>query len=389
MLRSLAVVCVVASISAPVLADAPDLKQQLSQTRRDFMKQMREATNTKQRNAAFNEHQAELRKLAAEGERASPRDHATLATIYSELREWQQSVQHASQALEQGKPNLQMFIYQISGLAAIDDLAAAERALAKAQKELPDSADDLALQELRIDQARINKLLRGDDPKQLDLAAAELKRAREKLASLREKYSGQAATWDGMGRSLDAVEQRIAGIRKRLELVGKPAAEFPKANWVNSSPLTMSGLRGKVVVLDFWAVWCGPCVATFPHLRHWHDKYGSQGLVVVGTTGFYQYGWDDEGKRIQREEGLSHDDELAALEDFLKHHELKHAIAVTEDKDFARFFTVSGIPQAVVIDRAGKVRMIRVGSGDRNAADLEKCIEECLAERPSSDLSAR
>ena len=63
---------------------------------------------------------------------------------------------------------------------------------------------------------------------------------------------------------------------------------------------------------------------------------------------------------------------------------LRHPIAYVTSRELHDFYAVSGIPHAVVIDRQGKVRLFRIGSGDKNAADLKQAIEECLAESASS-----
>ena len=55
------------------------------------------------------------------------------------------------------------------------------------------------------------------------------------------------------------------------------------ARWVNSPPLTLAELRGKVVLVDFWTAACGNCIAALPHVARWHEKYAAQGLVVVGV----------------------------------------------------------------------------------------------------------
>jgi thiol-disulfide isomerase/thioredoxin len=67
-------------------------------------------------------------------------------------------------------------------------------------------------------------------------------------------------------------------------LVGKPAPEIPDiVAWKNSEPIKLADLRGKVVVLDFWGYWCGPCVYRMPDLFDVYDKYHDQGLDVIGV----------------------------------------------------------------------------------------------------------
>jgi hypothetical protein len=103
--------------------------------------------------------------------------------------------------------------------------------------------------------------------------------------------------------------------------------------------------------------------------------------VIIGATKYYKYKWDAEAKRAARAEGdLSKEDERKETEKFLAHHQLKHPIAFFADNDFSSAFKVSGIPQAVVIDRKGTVRLIKVGSGEANAKAIEEMIKKCLAE---------
>jgi thiol-disulfide isomerase/thioredoxin len=65
---------------------------------------------------------------------------------------------------------------------------------------------------------------------------------------------------------------------------GKQAPEFRGiANWINSEPLTLEELRGRVVLIDFWTCTCVNCIRTMPYLKDWHAKYADQGLVIVGV----------------------------------------------------------------------------------------------------------
>lgn len=65
---------------------------------------------------------------------------------------------------------------------------------------------------------------------------------------------------------------------------GEPAPEFDGIeHWLNSRPLTMQALRGKVVLIDFWTFGCVNCIRTVPQIEHWHRAYAGQGLVVVGV----------------------------------------------------------------------------------------------------------
>ncbi len=141
----------------------------------------------------------------------------------------------------------------------------------------------------------------------------------------------------------------------------------------------MADLKGKVVLIDFWAVWCGPCIATFPHLQEWKEKYGEKGLVIVGVTRQYGYRWDKEQGRQVSEKDAPLDVELEMLEEFRKVHKLEHGFVVSpKESDYNRKFGVTGIPQAVLVDQNGVIQLIRVGSGEKNAEELEAKIKSLL-----------
>src|SRR5438067_2346421 len=76
-------------------------------------------------------------------------------------------------------------------------------------------------------------------------------------------------------------------------LLDKPAPEITGEFGLNGKAVKLSDLKGKVVLVDFWAVWCGPCIATFPHLREWNKEYKDKGLEILGVTSYYEkFGFD-------------------------------------------------------------------------------------------------
>ena len=218
-----------------------------------------------------------------------------------------------------------------------------------------------------------------------DKAEEAFNKAKEALQAAIEKAEGRnKAQMQQLQKVMPRVESMIEAGRKLKELVGKPAPPFLSKveAWVNGEPLTEDDLKGKVVLLDFWAVWCGPCIATFPHLREWHEKYADKGLVIVGLTRYYNYTWNEKAGRASRSPAkVSPEDEQEMLKQFTKHHQLKHVIAVMTDNSVSEAFGVTGIPQVVVIDRDGKVRLIRVGSGPKNAHDVEEMIKKLIGEK--------
>jgi thiol-disulfide isomerase/thioredoxin len=183
-------------------------------------------------------------------------------------------------------------------------------------------------------------------------------------------------------------------------LIGKPAPDFQGDAAVNGKPGKLSELKGKVVLVDFWAVWCGPCIATFPHLRDWHKEYADKGLEILGATTYYErYGFDKEAgklKQVGKYEvdedtgtkklvgGLTPAEEVEMIKEFAGHHMLAHRLMPVTKQEWQRLtkeYGVRGIPTAVLIDRQGNVRMVRVGSGQKNAEELETEMKKLLAEK--------
>ena len=141
--------------------------------------------------------------------------------------------------------------------------------------------------------------------------------------------------------------------------------------WIDQAPVKLADLRGRVVLLDFWATWCGPCRVTFPRLQKWHESYKDKGLVILGVTNFFGHA---EGKQLTQPQ------EVAYLRDFKKRFRIPYGFAVADSSENDRNYSVSSIPTSFLIDRRGVVRLISVGSSDEEAAMLNKMIKKLIEE---------
>ena len=214
------------------------------------------------------------------------------------------------------------------------------------------------------------------------LAATKAFVAKVSEAASKESAKKKLAALSADRGTFAQLESTIGDTRELMSLVGKDAAPLVAKTWINGTPLTDADLKGKVVLLDFWAIWCGPCINTFPHLREWNEKYADKGLVMIGVTSYYDYKWDDAAGYCARagKDEASPEEELAMLEKFANYYQLNHRFAVNErdNRELAEYYKVAGIPHVVVIDQQGKVRLIRVGSGKQNADDIGKLLAELL-----------
>ena len=141
--------------------------------------------------------------------------------------------------------------------------------------------------------------------------------------------------------------------------------------WIDQSPVKLSELRGKVVLLDFWAHWCGPCQVTLPQLTRWHEKYKDKGLVILGLTKYYGHGGQKQ---------LTPGEELAYLRDFKKRNRLPYGIVVDEKDVNGLNYGVNSIPMSFLIDRKGVLRYISPGASDEEIESLGNMIKKIVEE---------
>jgi thiol-disulfide isomerase/thioredoxin len=180
-----------------------------------------------------------------------------------------------------------------------------------------------------------------------------------------------ANLYSGISKSIHP--DKIEAARKlNIKTELSPAPEISISQWIDHEPVKLADLRGKVVLLDFWATWCGPCRMAFPKLTKWHKKYKQKGLVVLGVS---EFEGGAEGKAMAPSE------ELEYLKNFKRKNSLPYGFAIADNPQSKTSYGVRGIPSAVLIDRRGYVRFITVGVSEQSATQTEAMIEKLLREK--------
>ena len=132
---------------------------------------------------------------------------------------------------------------------------------------------------------------------------------------------------------------------------------------VNGRPLSLASLRGKVVLLDYWATWCGPCRMAMPTLRALQQKYHRQGFTVVGMS-------------------VDGTDTISQVKPFVKalHISYPITVAVSANTYAKKAYHVTGIPSQYLIDKKGIVRWSQSGYSLDEGQRLPVLIRKLLAE---------
>ena len=184
---------------------------------------------------------------------------------------------------------------------------------------------------------------RADDTKDADGAGA----AGDKVTALaKEGYWGEADTWGA-----------------HEAMLGKPAPELKLSDWVDEKKrVKAEDMKGKIVVVDYWATWCGPCIASIPHNNEVARQYADQGVLVIGACG------SGRGEEKMNDVARKRNIEYPAA---------RVAAASTEA------WNVQWWPTYGVIDRKGNLRAIGI-----KPDYVDKVVEALLNEQPAEKTAA-
>jgi len=209
-----------------------------------------------------------------------------------------------------------------------------------------------------------------------NLEAAARERIRGSIVAKLQAVQGKGKDEDGNRRLANSLAY-VDGAHARGQLVGNvsPALDI---TWTNhAEPIkSIADLKGKVVVLDFWATWCGPCIGSFPNVRELQAHYKDSPVVILGVTSLQGNHIDRPGgatgatKRIDTKGNP--DQEYELMNTFVKQLDMTWPVAFTEQNVFNPDYGVRGIPHVAILDPNGVVRYRGMHPGGDKAEKMEK-----------------
>jgi thiol-disulfide isomerase/thioredoxin len=146
---------------------------------------------------------------------------------------------------------------------------------------------------------------------------------------------------------------------EQLDFVGKEAFPISAKTWVNSTPLELQNMKGRVVVVAFWAPWCPSCRSMLPSLKDLYQENKDQEFTIIGYTrlyGKYRDDVEDLGK-------VNKDEEIEHIKKYMERNNIKYPVAIAEETNDYQSYNIAGIPTLIFIDKKGNIDYTKIGSG--------------------------
>lgn len=184
---------------------------------------------------------------------------------------------------------------------------------------------------------------------------------------------------------------RMDGAAARGKLIDHAMPDMTIAWSSDSSITSFADLKGKVVVVDFWATWCGPCISSFPKVRELQEHYAGKPVTIVGVTSLQGavYGVPEHEGPVDCEGDPQKEYDLMPA--VMGTHNVTWPVVFTEQEVFNPDFGVNGIPHVAIIDAEGKVRfngMHPAAPMNEKTSKIDKLLAEMGVEPPAAEEEA-